>query len=293
MQKIIPHLWFDHQAEEAIELYQSIFKNSKTLQVNRYLEENANIAGMEKDTVMSVNFVLDGQDFIALNGGPVFQFTPAISFYVNCDTREELNEMWVRFTEGGSVLMELNQYPFSELFGWVQDKYGVNWQLNLGGRKQKITPFFMFTGTQSGKAEAAINFYTSLFQNSTIKKIERFEKGEGNAEGTLKHAVFSLDGQEFMAIDSNFDHKFNFTEAISLFVNCEDQEEVDTFWEKLTEGGEEVQCGWLKDKYGISWQIVPSALGEILGDQDAQKSQRAMNQLLQMKKIDILKLLEA
>lgn len=289
IQKIIPNLWFDTQAEEAAKFYTAIFKNSKIGRITRYGKAGHEIHGMSEGTVMTVEFQLDGQEFVALNGGPQYTFTPAISFFVNCETREEVDELWENLSEDGIVLMELGRYPFSEKFGWVMDKYGLSWQLNLGSRMQKITPLLMFVGEQHGKAEEAMNYYISLFKNSSIDKSERYGKGEDEPEGTVKHATFTLDGQEFMAMDSNREHPFTFSEAISLSVNCETQEEVDYYWEKLSAGGDEKAqvCGWLKDKYGVSWQIVPAVLTVMVSDPDPEKSERVMKALLQMKKIDI------
>lgn len=289
MQKIIPHLWFDGKAEEAANFYISIFKNSKIVSIMRYGEAGPGPEG----SVMTLTFQLDRQEFMALNGGPHFTFTPAISFFVNCETKEEVNELWEKLSDGGTVLMELDKYPFGEKFGWVADRFGVSWQLNLASRKQKITPFLMFVGEQHGKAEEAMNFYISLFNNSGIEEIERYGKGEAEPEGTVMHAAFLLNGQEFMAMDSSLEHPFTFSEAISLFVNCENQEEVDRLWEKLSEGGRKVECGWLKDKYGVSWQIVPTVLEEMLNDPDPEKSQRVMKAMLQMDKLDIEELMQA
>jgi predicted 3-demethylubiquinone-9 3-methyltransferase (glyoxalase superfamily) len=146
---------------------------------------------------------------------------------------------------------------------------------------QKITPFLWF----DDKAEEAVNLYTSVFKNSEIESVTRYgEEGPGPA-GAVMTVTFRLEGQEFMALNGG--PTFRFTEAISFFVNCETQEEVDELWEKLSEGGEEGQCGWLKDKYGVSWQIVPTALGEMLQDEDPEKAKRVMNAMLQMSKIDI------
>jgi len=146
---------------------------------------------------------------------------------------------------------------------------------------QKITPFLWF----DGKAEEAMNFYTSIFKNSKIGRITRYGDGGPGPKGTVMSATFQLDGQEFMALNGG--PQFKFTEAISFFVNCETQEEVDELWEKLSAGGQKSRCGWLKDKYGLSWQIIPSALGEMLGDKDPEKSRRVMKAMLQMDKIDI------
>ena len=145
----------------------------------------------------------------------------------------------------------------------------------------KITPFLWF----NDQAEEAMNFYTSIFKNSKIGSVSRYGEGGPGQPGSVMTATFELDGQEFMALNGG--PLFAFTEAISFFVNCETQAEVDELWGKLTEGGEESQCGWLKDKYGLSWQIVPSVLGELLSDPDAEKAGRVMNAMLQMKKIDI------
>ncbi len=236
---------------------------------------------------MTVEFQLAGQKFIALNGGPEYHFTPAISFFVSCDTGAEIDTLWEHLSDGGEILMPLDRYPFSEKFGWLNDKYGVSWQLILGGPAQKITPFLMFVGEQNGKAEEAIEFYRSLFDNSSLIHVERYDENQPGTEGTVSHASFSLAGQGFMAMDSNLEHDFTFTEAISFFVDCETQAEVDALWEKFTAGGEEGPCGWLKDRFGVSWQIIPKALMEMLSDEDPEKAERVTQAMLQMKKIDV------
>lgn len=291
MQKITPCLWFDNNAEEAVKFYSSIFKNSKILKTVRYSESGAQASGRPKGSVMTMEFEIEGQKFLALNGGPVFKITPAISFFVSCKTTEEIDQLWGKLSKDGKVLMELAKYPFSEKYGWVSDKFGVSWQLILANAEQKIAFCLMFVKEQHGKAEEAINFYTSIFKNSKIHMIVPYEKGEDKPG--VKHAKFSLDGQEFIAMDSGHDHKFTFTEATSFIVNCETQEELDEFWEKLSEGGDEKaqMCGWLKDKYGISWQVVPTVLSEML--QDPKKSEKVMKAMLQMKKIDIKTLKQA
>ena len=271
MQKIRPFLWFDGKAEEAAKFYTSTFKNSKIRSISQ----------------MSATFLLDGLEFIALNGGPQFKFSPATSFFVECETHGEVDEVWKKLSKGGTVLMELAAYPFSEKFGWVQDEFAVSWQLNLAGRRQTMTPFLMFVGEQYGKADEAMSFYISLFKNSSVTRIERYGAGEAEAEGTVKHARFALNGQQFMAMDSGREHPFTFTPAISFFVSCETQKEIDYFWEKLSAGGEKSRCGWLKDNFGVSWQIVPPVLGEFLNDEDEEKSERVMKAMLEMDKLDI------
>ncbi len=156
---------------------------------------------------------------------------------------------------------------------------------------QKITPFLWF----DNQAEEAANFYVAIFKNSKVGKITRYEeegaKVSGQPEGTVMTIEFQLDGQDFIALNGG--PQFKFTEAISFSVNCETQEEIDEMWDKLSEGGEEGQCGWLKDKFGLSWQIVPPVLNELLADKNAEKSKRVMKAMLQMKKIDIQTLKQA
>ena len=297
MQKITPCLWFDNQAEEAVNLYISIVRNSKIVNVARYGEAGAKASGMPKGTVLTITFQLDGEEFMALNGGPAFQFTPAVSFLVACKTKEEVDALWGRLSDGGSALMELGAYPFSDKYGWVQDRYGLSWQVMfMGDReiKQKSTPTLMFVGNVCGKAEEAINFYASVLHNAKVGDILRYGKGEEpDKEGTIKHVTFTLEGQEFAAMDSARVHNFTFNEAISFMVYCETQEEIDYYWEKLSSDPRAKQCGWLKDKYSVSWQIVPAVLDEMMLDKDAERSNRVMKAFLQMKKIDIEELKRA
>lgn len=288
VQKITPFLWFDSQAEEAMNFYTSVFENSQIIEVRRYPEGplDGPMQGMEGKVLTAV-FELEGQPFMALDGGPHFKFTPAVSFFVTCETEAEIDKVWEVLAGGGSVLMPLQPYPFSAKFGWVEDKYGLSWQLNLAAGKQKITPFLMFVGAQHGKAEEAMNFYTSLFKNSGIGTVVRYGAGEEGSEGSVKHATFKLSGQEFMAMESNLEHAFTFTEATSFYVSCDTQEEVDHLWQELSADPAAEQCAWLKDRYGVSWQIVPTILPELLNDPDPEKARRVMQAVLQMKKIDI------
>jgi len=151
----------------------------------------------------------------------------------------------------------------------------------------KITPFLWF----DGNAEEAMNFYASIFKNSKIGRVTRCGEAGPGRKGSVMSATFQLEGQEFMALNGG--PHFTFSPAISFFVNCETQEEVDELWEKLSEGGKKERCGWLKDRYGLSWQIIPSALGQLLGDKDAEKSKRVMQAMLQMDKIDVSRLKQA
>jgi predicted 3-demethylubiquinone-9 3-methyltransferase (glyoxalase superfamily) len=275
---IYPCLWFDGQARAAAEFYCKVFGNSE----------------ITEDNSMVVSFNLNGQRFIGLNGGPMYKPNPSISFFVICETIKEIDHAWNKFTEEGSVLMPLDKYDWSEKYGWVQDKFGISWQLSFGKMEdvgQKFTPALMFANSQKGKAEQAINLYTSIFGNSAIAGILKYTAGEYGDEGTVKHAQFKLGGHVFMAMDSSISHAFDFSEGISFIVECENQEEIDYYWNKLTEGGEESRCGWLKDKFGVSWQIIPAILPKLLSDPE--KAGRVTNAFLQMRKFDIEKLLQA
>ncbi len=288
MQKIVNHLWFDKEAEEAANFYASLFPNSSVSDKVFYPDAGKEVHGHDAGDLMSVNFELEGQKFSALNGGPDFKFTPAISFFIRCATESEVDELYSKLSTGGSVLMELGKYPFSDKYAWVNDKFGLSWQIFLGqADRQKITPTLMFTGLQNGKCEEAMNLYTSLFPDSRIGGIARYTADQApNIEGTVIHASYFLNNQEYMAMDSNLEHRFNFNESISFIVNCKDQAEIDKYWNALSAVPESEQCGWLKDKFGVSWQIVPEELGEIF-TKAGENADKVMTALLQMKKLDI------
>jgi len=290
MQKITPHLWFDKEAIEAANFYVSTFPNSK-------VKHTTMLYNTPSGSVDIVTFELLGLEFQAINAGPLFKFNPSISFHVPCKTKEEVDEIWNKLSPGGQVLMELGAYPFSERYGWLQDKYGLSWQIIYSSEdyvRQKITPAIMFVGSVCGKAEDAINYWTSVFPEANVDFLQHYGKGEEpDQEGTLKYGAFSLFGQEFRAMDSAYEHQFMFNEAISFIVNCDTQQEIDYYWGKLSAVPEAEQCGWLKDKYGISWQVVPTGMEVMLGGNDRVRIDRVTQAFLVMKKIDIAQLQEA
>ncbi len=304
MQKIVPCLWFDKNAEEAMKFYVSVFsqpqakpKSSRMISIKRYPEEVPEefMKGME-GKVLTGLFELAGHRFMAFDGGPLFKFTPAISFFVMCHSEEEVDMYWSVLSDGGTVLMPLETYPFSEKYGWIQDKFGVSWQVILteGAVERKIVPSLLFAGDQAGKAEEAVNFYARVFDDAAVGKIARYGANqEPEKEGTVAYADLRLEGQSFAAMDSAHQHDCVFNEAISFYVECTAQEDVDRLWERLSAVAESEQCGWLKDRYGISWQIIPKQLGELMNDPDPEKSGRVMNAMLKMKKIDVAQLEEA
>lgn len=281
-------LWFDSEAEEAARFYTSIFPNSEMGFVSYYGKEGYEIHGQPEGKVMSVNFTLCGMEFQGINGGPLFKINPSISYFVVCETDNETDQLWNALLKGGKALMPLDRYEWSEKYGWVQDKYGLSWQIAKGKVSdvgQKISPSFLFVGDLYGRAEEAVNFYTSVFPDSEIRGISK------GPDGKVMHAQFKLNGQQFMIMESNDQHDFDFNEGVSIIVNCSSQKEIDYYWEKLTAGGgQEVECGWLKDKFGVSWQVTPVQLEEMLMSPDKKKTERVTKAFLHMKKFNLAEL---
>jgi len=297
MHKITPHLWFDKEAKEAAEFYTSLFPNSKVTNITTLHDTPSG------DTDI-VSFEIAGQQFMAISAGPLFKFNPSVSFFVNFDpsrdkdARKSIDALWEKLSESGMILMPLEKYPFSERYGWIQDKYGLSWQLILsnpeGEERPFIVPSLMFVGSVAGRAEEAINFYLPVFKDSKMGLISRYGKGqEPDKEGNVMFADFMLEGQWFAAMDSAHEHNFTFNEAISFLVHCDTQEEIDDYWEKLSAVPEAEQCGWLKDKYGLSWQISPTALDEMMKHGTREQIDRVTQAFLPMKKFDVAELQKA
>jgi predicted 3-demethylubiquinone-9 3-methyltransferase (glyoxalase superfamily) len=286
MNKIIPHLWFDKEAKEAAEFYVSALPDSRMTHVSTVHDTPSGDADM-------VSFELAGSAFMAISAGPLFTFNPSISFLVVCATSDEVDELWAKFIEGGSAQMELGTYPFSKRYGWLQDNYGLSWQFMQVDEPgpQKITPTLMFVGDVCGKAEEAMKFYTSVFHDAKVDHVMRYEAGDApDKPGTVRHEGFTLEGQYFGAMDSARMHEFGFNEAISLLVKCKDQSEIDYYWEKLSAVPGSEQCGWLKDKYGVSWQIAPTAMDEMMTKGTPEQVARVTKAFLKMKKFDVAEL---
>lgn len=278
-QQITPCLWFDNQAKEAAAFYCSNFKNARLVAQSPIVSE----------------IQVAGQSITLLDGGPMYKPNASISFFYICETKDELTTLWKNFTNGGAILMPLDKYDWSESYGWVNDKFGISWQFSLGKLEdvgQKITPSLMFVGKQYGHAEEAINLYSGIFKNTALEGILRYGKNEApDQEGKVKHAQLALNGQKFMFMESAGNHTFNFSEGVSLTIHCETQEEIDYYWSNLTQGGEESMCGWLKDKFGVSWQVIPNILSKVMSDPN--KAGKAAKAFMQMRKFDIEKLVQA
>lgn len=281
---IFPCLWFDTESKEAAEFYCQVFDGKITA-----------------DTPVVMNIDLFGQKLMLLNGGPHFTKNPSVSFMVICKTEEEVQQYWDQLIEGGIALMALDSYSWSKKYGWVQDKYGVTWQLFLGDKpeSQRIVPTLMFIHQNNGKAKEAMEFYTQTFPNSGIGNILKYgDGGEGHSISepaeNVQHAQFTIDGYSFFCMDNSYDHQFDFNEGISIVIMTDSQEETDHLWNTLiSEGGRESMCGWLKDRYGLSWQIVPKRLIQLMNDSDQEKSQKVVQAMMKMQKIVIKDLEEA
>ncbi|WP_409526186.1 VOC family protein [Nitrincola sp. MINF-07-Sa-05] len=296
-QKIVPHLWFDTEAKEAADFYCSVFPDSTITNITTL----HNTPGGDCDVV---SFDLSGHSFMAISAGPVFKFNPSVSFMVNFDlaqdkdARARIDEVWSKLADGGEVLMPLDTYPFSERYGWIQDKYGLSWQLILtspmGSERPFIIPALLFVGDVCGKAEEATDFYLSGFKRANRGEMVRYPAGmEPDKEGAVMFTDFMLEGQWFVAMDSAREHDFAFNEAISFMVSCEDQNEIDGYWKMLSAVPEAEQCGWLKDRYGLSWQIVPDDMNKMMQDPDSDKVDRVTQAFLKMKKFDLAALQRA
>ena len=284
-QKITPNLCFDKEAVEAAEFYTSIFPDSKRTFTSQ-------IKNMPSGDCDIVSFELMGYEFQAISAGPHFKPNPSISFMVNFDpkydkdARKRIDEIWDKLSEGGKILMSLDTYPFSERYGWIQDKYGFSWQLIYTDPEEKdrprIIPSFLFVTDTCDKAEEATGFYLSVFKNTKRGAISRYPAdSESNKEGSIMFTDFKLEDQWFAAMDgSTRMHDFTFNEAISFMINCKDQKEIDYYWDKLSAVPEAEQCGWVKDKYGVSWQILPQHMDKLVAE-----SPKKVAAMLKMKKI--------
>lgn len=263
---IIPSIWFDQNAKEAFDLYSQTFPNSHITSISPIVVEAQ----------------LNGVRFIGINGGPMFKPNPSISFMVICESKEEVDRIWNVFSPDGSILMPLDNYPWSPYYGWVADKYGVNWQLYLGKvsdtNQQAIVPTLMYCGAQQGKCEAALKFYEELFKDFRSNGIMRYTTGE--YDGQIQHTQFLVNGFTLMAMDSGVSQNFTFNEGISLTIICQDQAEIDYYWNRITQEGQESRCGWCKDQFGVSWQIVPAQISTYLQNPGAGVALMKMNKII-------------
>lgn len=268
---IYPALWFDNQALEAFEFYCSVFPNSIVLEHNQ--------------TVVKAS--LSNQCFIGINGGPYFLPNPAISFTVICDSREEINALWQKLILGGASIIDLGHYSWNAYYGWVQDQFGYTWQLQLGNgskTQQHILPNLLFCGMHQNQCSQALQYYQKIFPEFQRHQLLRYPSGD--LEGKIQNSIFSLNHLKFIAKDSPHRHIFDFNESVSFVIPCKTQQEIDYYWNYFTEHGSESWCGWCKDVFGISWQVIPNNLAQILATHP-----QGYSTLTRMKKITIEDLL--
>ncbi len=295
--RITPTIWFDGNAGEAVEFYTSVFgAGSAVLNTTPYPETG--LPDFQRDRagqLLVAEFSLRGHRLTALNAGDEFAPTPAISFMLNFDplhysdeqaARADLDTLWQQLAADGKVLMPLQEYEFSARYGWVQDRYGVSWQLILtnpeGDPRPFLIPALMFGGPHQNQAADAVDYWTHVFSNSSIGAQFHYPQPTGPATPkSLMFSEFTLEGQWFVATDSAVEQEFTFTEGVSLLIACEDQAEIDRFWTALSAVPEAEQCGWCTDQFGVSWQIVPKNINHLL------KQPSAYNNMLQMRKLVI------
>jgi predicted 3-demethylubiquinone-9 3-methyltransferase (glyoxalase superfamily) len=265
-----PCLWFDGNAQEAADFYCTIFPDSKVNTHNSMVNE----------------WEIMGLKIMGLNAGPMFKINPGISLTVTFPIVEEVNTAFAKLLEGGSSLMAIGAYPWSPRYGWVKDKYGMTWQLTLE-ETHTIKPSMLFTDLNLGQASKAIDLYTSLFENSSISMKAHYPEGSPHV-GFLMYSEFNLQNRKIVAMDGPGGHEYVFNEGVSLVITCDTQAEIDYLWDKLTEnGGSESQCGWLKDPFGVSWQIIPRILSQKMNAGDAKRSGQMMQALMGMRKLII------
>ena len=295
-QKIVPNLWFAGDAGEAGEFYSRSLPRTTAHVAMRYPDELPDFQkGLEGEPVV-VELDVAGFRITMINSDDTFHPTPSISFMLNFDprlfdgdaeaARAALDETWAALSDGGQALMPLGEYPFSPHYGWVQDRYGVSWQLMLtdptGGPRPFVITQIMFSGDVQDKAREAVDFYLSLFDDGAVGTVIEYPEASGTAAaGSVMIGDFRIGDQWFSFMDSNVRHEFGFTPGVSLEIRCADQAEIDHFWDALSAVPEAEQCGWLVDRHGVSWQVVPESIGELLAKPGAYQ------RMLEMKKLVI------
>ena len=307
MQKIVPNVWFNEKAVEAAEFYTKIFPSARYEIQSYYPSANlpdfqAAFAGQP----LTVTLHIGDMEFTLINAGDEFRPNAAISFMVNFDplffsaaadnaadsdeaalaARSALDAVWNALSEGGKVLMKLDEHDFSRRYGWVEDRYGVSWQLILtdpaGEPRPFIIPAFMFGAAAQNTCRETVEHYLDVFPNSAWANIHTYPAPSGPVTRKhIMHSDFTLAGQWFVAMDSGTEQTESFTCGVSFEVKCVDQAEIDRFWEALSAVPEAEICGWLADSAGVSWQIVPANMGELM------EMPNAYQKLMTMKKIVI------
>lgn len=272
--RIHPSLWFDQNALDASVFYDGIFDDFK----------------MIEEGPVTVTFEIEGMRFLCINGGPMFTPNPSISFYIECDSEDEINTKYHKLSQGGKVLMPLQKYDWTPKYAFIQDKFSVAWQLNLRNgqnTRPKISPSLLFVNEKNGRAGDAIDLYTSIFPDGKNITSSYYGENQGNTEGYILFSDSVINDFPFIVMDGPGTHDFDFDEGVSFVVYTKDQKETDYMWDSLiANGGVESQCGWLKDPFGVSWQIVPDRFMELVG-MGPDVFKRVMDAVMPMKRIVI------
>ncbi len=264
-------LWFDGLAQEAASFYTAVFPNSQILGANP----------------MVVTVELMGTHFMLLNGGPQYRPNPAVSYSAYCGSPEEVNRIYDALAEGGSVVMPLSSYEWSPLYAWVADRYGVSWQLDPDRLPvaQQIAPSLLFVNEKMGLLRDALDHYEAIFPDFRRLLESPHQPGPGIPDGALLVAQCKINGTVLNMMSSSMTHDYDFTPANSLVVTCETQAEIDHYWEKLGAGGVFSMCGWLQDRFGVSWQVVPAVLSKLMADPE--RAPRVVAAFMKMQKFEI------
>jgi predicted 3-demethylubiquinone-9 3-methyltransferase (glyoxalase superfamily) len=288
--RIVPCIWLDDQAEAAASFYASAFPDGRVDAVARYPRAGENPGNMPPGSVLTVDVTVAGQRFTLLNGGPSFRPNPSVSFHVHFPDAAAVDALHAVLSEGGMDLMPLDAYPWSPRFVWLQDRFGVSWQLmaRADAARPTVVPALMFAGPHHGRARSAVAAYAAALPGSRVVHVEDFAEGEGGEVGTVKQAALELMGQPFVAMDGGPGHAFGFDEGISLQVTCTDQVEVDRIATALAaDGGEEGACGWVRDRFGLWWQVVPAAVAGWMTSEDEAARERVFQALMPMRRLDV------
>jgi predicted 3-demethylubiquinone-9 3-methyltransferase (glyoxalase superfamily) len=277
MLSIYPCIWFDQQAQQAASFYEEVFPDAERLSENP----------------MVVLISIRGTKLMLLNGGPMYQANAAISYFVYCGSDEEIERVYAAFTAKGSIMMPLGTYPWTRRYAWVIDQFGVSWQLDVEPIRaaQKIVPALLFSQPQGHVVAEAVRNYTRIFEPSMILMEAPHPPQADMLEGALLFAQFKLHDYIFNAMSSTERHEFQFGPGNSFVVECDTQEQIDHFWSELGSGGQYQMCGWLVDRYGVSWQIIPSILPTLMAD--PLKRDKVVEAFMKMQKFEIAGLVDA
>ena len=283
-QNTLVNLWFKGEdLKKAVDKYTKIFDNSKILR-------SVNFDTPFDTTADCIEFALGGRVFQAINAEPAFEFNNSFSLVVMCPTQKDLNSKWEKLiSNGGKVVMPLDKYDFAESYGWLVDEFGLSWQVFLDGKMPfdfEIVPSLLYP---KGKAKEALEFYATVFTDFRINFVDYLDEEKNN----IIFSCFTINDSDYFTSDNLLGQDLPFNESTSIMIECDTQEEIDYYWDKLSADKDGGQCGWTKDRFGLSWQIIPKYINEVFFDQDKEKYNKILSAMFEMKKIDLEKLKEA